>query len=414
MKRSQIKRRPMADTVLVSLEPEEREYRELDGDGLYFRVKPDGSKSWQLRYKKVDGKWSWLGLGGYGTGDHQLTGEQARRKVRELRDSTAKDGSIMATKRAKKLAELEAANNTFEHLAREWYATKRKKWTEGTAVRTIGALEKHVFPVFGRRPYIDILPMEWMDLLRGMEQTGIIEQTSRVRAMCREIYDLARVTGRATHNPLEGLQKFLLTKPAENFAHVSLEELPALLRAIRAYPHAPDIRIALQLLSMFACRPSELREASWHEFDLEACLWVIPSERMKRRREHIVPLSTQSIDLLRQLHNLTGAYSLLFPGRGDSTKPRSNAAFLMALRRLGYQGRQTPHGFRHLASTILNDHDFNSQHVEVQLSHVKEGVRGVYDKSIYLEQRKVMMQWYADYLDKLAAGNVVQLNRNAS
>lgn len=411
MKRNQIKRRPMADTVLASLEPEAKEYRELDGDGLYFRVKPDGSKSWQLRYKKADGKWSWLGLGGYGTSEHQLTGEQARRKVRELRDDTAKDGSIMATKRAKKAAELEAANNTFEHLAREWYAVKCKTWTEGTAVRTIGALEKHVFPVFDKRPYTGILPMEWMDFLRGMEQTGIVEQTSRVRGMCREVYDLARVTGRATHNPLEGLHKFLLTKPVENFAHVSLEELPALLRAVRSYPHATDVRIGLQLLTMLACRPSELREACWTEFDLDAGLWLIPAERMKRRREHLVPLPRQAVELLRDLQHLTGSYPLLFPGRSDTTKPRSNTVFLMALRRLGYEGRQTGHGFRHLASTILNENGFDSQHVEAQLSHVKEGVRGVYDKSTYLEQRKAMMQWYADHLDKLAAGNVVELKR---
>lgn len=411
MKRSQIKRRPLADTVLDSLEPEPKEYRELDGDGLYFRVKPDGSKSWQLRYKKPDGKWSWLGLGGYGTGNHQLTGGQARQRVRALRDDTSKDGSLMATKRAQRAAEVEAANNTFEHLAREWYAIKRKTWTDGTAVRTIGALEKHVFPVFGKRPYPGIMPMEWMEFLRSMEQTGIVEQTSRVRGMCREIYDLARVTGRALHNPLEGLHKFLLTKPVENFAHVSLDEMPALLRAIRAYPHAPDVRIGLHLLTMLACRPSELREARWAEFDLDAALWLIPAERMKRRREHLVPLPSQAVGLLRELRHLTGSYPLLFPGRGNTSKPRSNTVFLMALRRLGYEGRQTGHGFRHLASTILNEHGFDSQHVEAQLSHVKEGVRGVYDKSTYLEQRKVMMQWYADHLVTLAAGNVLELKR---
>ena len=411
MKRSQIKRRPLADTVLASLEPEPKEYRELDGDGLYFRVKPDGSKSWQLRYKKADGKWSWLGLGGYGAGDHQLTGEQARRKVRELRDNTAKGGSVLATKQAQKAAELEAANNTFERLAREWYSAKCKTWTGGTAVRTIGALEKHVFPVFGKRPFASILPMEWMNFLRAMEETGIVEQTSRVRGMCREVYDLARVTGRATHNPLEGLHKFLLTKPVENFAHVSLNELPALLRAIRSYPHATDVRLGLQLLTMLACRPSELREARWQEFDLDAGLWLIPAERMKRRREHLIPLPIQAIALLRELHNITGNYQLLFPGRSDTTKPRSNTVFLMALRRLGYEGRQTGHGFRHLASTILNENGFDSQHVEAQLSHVKEGVRGVYDKSTYLEQRKIMMQWYSDHLDRLAAGNVVKIKR---
>lgn len=410
MKRSEIKKRPMADTVLAGLEPEAKEYREHDGNGLYLRVKPDGSKSWQFRYKKPDGKWSWIGLGAYGKGSHQLTGEQARKEAAKLRDDAAEGGNPLATKRARKAAEEEAARNTFEHLAREWYATKRRGWTDGTAVRTIGALELHVFPVFGKRPYNGILPMEWMEFLRRMEQTGIIEQTSRVRGMCREIYDLARVTGRAQYNPLEGLHKFLQTRPAENYAHVSLEELPALLRAIRTYG-TPDVRIGLQLLAMLACRPSEIREARWSEFDLEAGLWLIPAERMKRRREHLVPLPAQAIELLCDLRHLTGAYPLLFPGRSDTTKPRSNTVFLMALRRLGYEGRQTGHGFRHLASTILNENGFDSQHVEAQLSHVKEGVRGVYDKSTYLEQRREMMAWYADHLDRLAAGNVVEFRR---
>lgn len=414
MKRNQIKRRPLADTVLASLEPEATEYRELDGNGLYVRVKPDGGKSWQLRYKRPNGKWSWLGLGGYGNGPSQLTGEQARKKARALIEGAASDGgSCLTTKRARKAAQAEAAGNTFEQLAREWYVTKCKVWTEGTAIRAIGALEKHVFPLFGKRPYSDILPMEWMDLLRNMERGGIVEQTSRVRAMCREIYDLARVTGRITHNPLEGLHKYLSSKPVENYAHVPLDELPALLRSIYAYPHAPDVRIGLQLLALLACRPSELRCARWDEFDLNARLWLIPSHRMKRRREHLVPLPTQAAELLQQLRNITGKYPLLFPGRNDTSKPRSNTVFLMALRRLGYEGRQTGHGFRHVASTILNENGFDSQHVEAQLSHVKGGVRGVYDKSTYLDQRRVMMQWYAEYLEKLATGNVVPLKRRA-
>lgn len=412
MKRNEIKKRPMADTVLASLEPEAKEYREHDGNGLYLRVRPDGSKSWQFRYKKPDGKWSWIGIGAYGKGNHRLTGEQARKEAAKLRNDAAEGSNPLATKRARKVAEDEAARNTFEHLAREWYDIKRKGWTDGTAVRTIGALELHVFPVFGKRPYNSILPMEWMEFLRRMEQKGIIEQTSRVRGMCREIYDLARVTGRAQYNPVEGLHRFLQTRPAENYAHVSIEELPALLRAIRAYG-TPDVRIGLMLLSMLACRPSEIREARWDEFDLEAGLWLIPAERMKRRREHLVPLPRQAIELLVDLRYLTGAYPLLFPGRSNTTKPRSNTVFLMALRRLGYEGRQTGHGFRHLASTILNENGFDSQHVEAQLSHVKEGVRGVYDKSTYLEQRKTMMQWYANHLDGLADGNVVKLCREA-
>lgn len=405
MKRTEIKRRPLADTVVATLEPDAMEYREHDGNNVYLRVRPDGKKSWQLRYKKADGKWSWIGLGSYPA----VTGSAARQKATELRAGTAEGSNPLATMRAKKAAELESASNTFEKLAREWYASKRKGWTNGTAVRTIGALELHVFPVFGTRSYREILPMEWMDFLRSMERKGIIEQTSRVRGMCREIYDLARVTGRATHNPLEGLHKFLQTKPVENYAHVSQEELPPLLRAIRSYPSATDIRIGLHLLSMLACRPSELREARWTEFDLKKAVWIIPSERMKRRREHLVPLPHQAVTLLRDLQHLTGHYPLLFPGRSDTTKPRSNTVFLMALRRLGYEGRQTGHGFRHIASTILNEHGFDENHIEAQLSHVKDGVAGVYNKAVYIKPRTAMMQWYADYLDELEQGDIAQV-----
>jgi len=417
LKRSELTRRsagsPLADTALSSLEPEAKPYDVPDGNGLYFRVKPCGSKSWVLRYKQPSGKWSWLGLGTYGKGNHQLTGKQARKKAAELKADAAEGNNPLTTKRARKLAEAERTGGTFEQLAREWYANKCKAWTEGTATRNLGALVKHVFPTFGKRPFSGIEPIEWMELLRGMEQTGILEQTSRVRAMCKEIYDLARVTGRAQYNPLEGLHKFLKTRPPVNFTHVSADELPALLRAIRGYKTL-DISIGLQLLSMLACRPSELREARWCEIDLESALWTIPAVRMKRRREHVFPLPHQALALLRTLHHFTGHYPLLFPGRHDTTKPRSDTVFLMALRSLGYEGRQTGHGFRHIASTLLNEHGFDENHIEAQLSHVKDGIAGVYNKAQYLTQRRTMMQWYADHLDKLAAGNVVEMKRAMS
>jgi integrase len=403
MKRSEIKRRPLADTTLTSLEPESAPYRELDGAGLYFRVKPNGQKSWNFRYKKPDGKWSWLGLGSY----PEVSGAAARQKAAELRADAASGKSPLATKHARKTSEQEAANSTFEVLAREWIEIRRPGWADSTAKRTIGALELHVFPVLGQRLYTEILPIEWMKFLQGMEKQGIIEQMGRVRRSCKEIYDLARVTGRAVHNPLEGLSRFLQTKPAENYAHVSAKELPALLRAINAYPHAHDLRLGLRLLMLTGVRPSELREAHWEEFDLANGLWAIPAERMKKRRPHTVPLSRQALEALEQLHRISGAYPLLFPGRNDRTKPRSNMAFNMALRRMGYEGRQTGHGFRHIASTTLREHGFPKEHVEAQLSHAEDGVAGVYNKAVYLEQRKVMMQWYADHLDELAAGNVI-------
>lgn len=404
MKRSEIKRRPMADTTLASLEPEASAYRELDGNGLYFRVKPNGQKSWELRYKKADGKWSWLGLGGY----PEVNAKAARQKAADLRADVAEGKNPIASKHARKAAELAAANSTFEALAREWFDTRRTNWEPGTAKRIIGALELHVFPVFGKRLYVEILPIEWMEFLRGMERKGILDQMGNIRRYCKEAYDLARVTGRAVYNPLEGLHKFLKTRPAENYAHVTADDLPELLRAINGYPHSHIVRLGLRLLALTGARPSELREAPWSEFDFDAALWSIPAARMKKRRDHVVPLSRQALEALAELRPLTGAYPLLFPGRNDHTKPLSNMAFNMALGRLGYRGRQTGHGFRHIASTTLREQGFPKEHVEAQLSHAEDGVAGVYNKAIYLEQRRTMMQWYADHLDKLAAGNVVQ------
>lgn len=397
MKRSEIKRRPLADTTLSSLEADTKEYRELDGKGLYFRVKPDGQKSWQMRYKKPDGKWSWLGLGGY----PEVSGSLARQKASELHADMSSGKNPLTTKQSRKTAALQASNNTFESLAREWFNTRRHSWEDGTAKRIIGALELHVFPIFGKRLYVEILPMEWMEFLRTMEQKGIIDQMGNVRRFCKEVYDLARVTGRAVYNPLEGLHKFLKTKPAESYAHVSKAELPALLRAVKGYPHSNTVRLGLQLMILTGARPSELREAPWSEFDLEAGLWSIPASRMKKRRDHVIPLSRQALAALKELHVLTGAYPLLFPGRNDRTKPLSNMAFNMALGRLGYAGRQTGHGFRHIASTTLRENGFPREHVEAQLSHAEEGVAGVYNKAIYLEQRRVMMEWYADHLEGL-------------
>ncbi|HZH88312.1 MAG TPA: site-specific integrase [Chitinophagaceae bacterium] len=228
--------------------------------------------------------------------------------------------------------------------------------------------------------------------------------------MCRDIYDYAKVTGRIDYNPLEGMQKYLIQGKKENMAHVSENELPALLRAINNYPTL-DSRIGLQLLAMLFCRPSELREAKWEEFDLENALWTIPDFRMKKRREHTIPLPKQAIQLLKELKSIHSESDFLFPSRSDKNKPKSDTVFIMALRRLGYEGRQTPHGFRHIASTLLNNRGFDERHIESALAHVKDGVAGVYNKAQYLEDRARLMQWYADYLEELADMKVIQFKK---
>lgn len=405
MKRTEIKRRPLSDTTLASLEAEDKVYREHDGGGLYFRVKPSGQKLWEFRYKKPGtGAWSWLGLGPYPS----VTGAIAREKAQDARTKVAQGIDPSTHKKAAAAAEKAKAESTFELLAGEWFDARKANWSEGYRTRVLGALKLHVFPKMGARAYVDITPMEWMDFFRAMEKKGIIDQTGNVRRYVKEIYDLARVTGRCRDNPVDGLHRFLQTRPSENYAHVSQDELPALLRAIDSYSGDRAVKIGLRLLILNGLRPSEVREARWCEFDLANAIWEIPAERMKKKRPHVVPLSRQSMDLLQELHTLSGAYELLLPGRIDRKKPMSNMVFNMALRRMGYQGQQTGHGFRHVASTLLNEAGFDENHIEAQLSHKKEGVAGVYNKAQYLDQRRKMMQWYADHLDQLEAGNVVQ------
>lgn len=407
MKREEIKRRPLSDTALANLEPESKEYRELDGKGLYFRVKPDGNKSWQLRYKKPDGKWSWLGIGGY----PEISGQLARKKAQELITDISKGENPIITKQERKRKELEDNNASFEALAREWLDTKQNRWVADTMTRNKGALEKHIYPVFGKRLYTSIRPIEWMNHLKGIQQEHkIYEQVNRIRAMCRDIYDYAKVTGRIDYNPLEGLHKFLEQGNKKNMAHVDEKELPQLLRAIDNYP-TPDMRIGLKLLAMLFCRPSELREATWAEFDLDSAVWNIPEQRMKKRREHIIPLPSQSVRLLQELKPLSGHSDYLFPSRSNNHKPKSDTVFIMALRRLGYEGRQTPHGFRHIASTLLNNKGFDERHIEAALAHVKDGVAGVYNKAQYLQDRKYIMQWYADHLEQLADDKVIEFKK---
>lgn len=405
MKRSEIKRRPLSDTTISSLDPEGKAYREHDGQGLYLRVKPTGQKLWEFRYKKpATGAWSWLGLGPYPS----VSGALAREKAQDARTLVAQGVDPSTHKKVTAAAEKAKAESTFEPLAREWFDARKTGWSKGYCTRVLGALELHIFPKMGARPYVDITSMEWMDLFRSMEKKGIIDQTGNVRRYCKEIYDLARVTGRATNNPIDGLHKFLQTKPAENYAHVSSDSLPDLLRAVDAYHGHRQVKIGLRLLIYNALRPSEVREARWSEFDFDRKVWEIPAERMKKKRAHLVPLTEQSLALLEELKTLSGAYSLLFPGHWDRNKPLSNMVFNMALRRMGYQGKQTGHGFRHIASTILRENNWPKEHVEAQLSHAEAGVAGVYNKALYLEQRRTMMQWYADHMDGLAKGNVVQ------
>lgn len=404
MKRQDIKRRPMPDTVIESLEPEAVMYRERHGDGVYLRVKPNGMKDWQLRYKTPEGKWSWLGLGGYGKAAHQLSGQGARQKAAELTQEAKERGvSLMEAKTPPEAAV--APLETFSQLTREWLKIKKdsKSWTDGTYERAESMLENHILPVMGSRGYTAIPASDWFNLFKGMEEKGILETIAKLRAHCRDIYALAQVTDRAQYNPIDNLHKFLAPSKNENFPHVSPDEVPELIRAIRGYKSRPKA-IGLQLLMLLAVRPSELREAEWNEFDLDAGVWNVAAIRKKERRDFLLPLPEQAIKLLRELHTYRTKEPFLFPGRSKGMeKPISNMTFNQALDRMGYRGRQTPHGMRHLFSTAANEAGKDYRIVDSALAHKVKGVEGVYNKAQYLSQRRELLQWWADRVDTMAA-----------
>ncbi|MEN8360082.1 tyrosine-type recombinase/integrase [Acinetobacter baumannii] len=403
MKRTDPIKKPMKDTVLSSLEPEaDTEYRINDGDNLHFVVSPKGNKRWDFRYKNpLTQKWNWMGLGAY----PEVSGKLARQKAAAARELLADGIDPKEHRDQEKQALLNSDKFSFKSLAVEY--CNNKTWTDGTRTRNEGALNNHVYPLMGNRDYRKITKKEWLDLIRDIQKklhprTGkpIVEMGNRIRGLCRDIYDLAEVTGLIEFNPLSGLEKFIEKHKQQNMDSVKIDELPKLLVDIRAYPSRVT-SIGLQLLSMLACRPTELREAIWDEFNLEKGLWIIPSKRMKKRIEHTIPLPIQALTLLNELKTYSGNSAYLFKSRSDSNRPVSNNTFNKALKSMGYQGKQTPHGFRHIFSTELREQGFARDHVEAALAHKVGGVEGVYNKAIYVEPRKAMIQRWADYLDGL-------------
>lgn len=397
MKRTQIKNRPLKDTVLNGLEPEEKEYRELDGNGLYFRVKPNGNKSWQLRFKNTEGKWSWRGLGSYPS----VNGATARERAYEMQKALS-NGEMLYTQEELKVMALESDNALFSQLMNNWLHSKKANWDADTFRKEKQSIEKHLIPVFGEREYLKITSQEWFEFFQNMQrELQIYNRVEKLTSNCRNAYDLAKFQGKINFNPLDGINKFLDKGNSDNMKHVSIEELPLLINAIRTYS-SRKISIGLELLALLFPRPQELRYATWDQFDFDKRIWIRPASIMKRGIAHAIPLSSQAIVLLRELETFKTQSNLLFPGRGSLNDPISDNTFNTALNRLGYKGRQHPHGFRHIASTALNNKfSDKEQVVESTLAHLKKGVKGVYDKGAHYEERIGMMQWWADEIDRL-------------
>ncbi|EOU9533744.1 tyrosine-type recombinase/integrase [Cronobacter dublinensis] len=374
----------------------EKAYTLNDGMGLSLLIDTTGSKGWRFRYRFA-GKLKMISFGVYG----EVSLAEARQKREECRSMLAKGINPSEARKAEKIALRFAHENSFEAVAREWHSTKTTTWSEGYAKEVLNCLEKDIFPYIGQRPIEQIEPLELLTVLQKIEKRGALEQTSKIRRRCGEVLRYAVATGRAKYNFAPDLATALSKPKTQHFPFLTESELPAFVKALENYEGSLVTKYATQLLMLTGVRTIELRAAEWTEFDLDKALWEIPKERMKKRRPHLVPLSTQAINILKKLYVITGNYSLVFPGRNDARKPMSEASINKVIKLLGYHGRLTGHGFRHSMSTILHEHGFESAWIEMQLAHVdKNSIRGTYNHAQYIQKRREMTQYYSNFLFK--------------
>lgn len=354
-----------------------------------------------MKYR-VAGKEKKLSIGVY----PDISLAEARLKREEARKIVASGGDPSEQKQVERQAKKINIDNTFKAIALEWHEYKRPNWSKGYAEDLMEAFENDIFPDIGKRPVAEIKPLEILTSLRKLEKRGVLDKLRKIRQACNQVFRYAIVTGRAENNPASELASALPPPKATHYPHLLPDELPDFLRALSTYSGSKVTQLATRILMLTGVRTIELRQAEWKEFDFEKGLWEVPKERMKMRRPHLVPLSDQVIDALQQLHAVTGRYNLVFPGRNDITKPMSEASINQVLKRIGYHGKATGHGFRHTMSTILHEQGYNTAWIELQLAHVdKNTIRGTYNHAQYLEQRRGMLQWYGDFIDGLEHGD---------
>lgn len=385
---------PLNDMQIRRAKPEVKAYTLGDGQGLSLLVEPNGSKSWRFRYRYA-GKPKMISLGVYPT----ITLAEARARRDEARKIVAAGKNPSEVRKEQKLALRIQSENAFEKIAREWHQMKSAKWSAGYASDIIEAFQNDIFPYVGTRPVGEIKPLELLNVLRKIEKRGALEKMRKVRQRCSEVFRYAIATGRAEFNPAADLSSALEVHKSNHFPFLKSDEIPDFLRALDSYAGSRLVQIATKLLMVTGVRTIELRAALWQEFDLDNAIWEIPAERMKMRRSHLVPLSTQALGFLNELKSMTGNYRYVFPGRNDPNKPMSEASINQLIKRIGYGGKVTGHGFRHMFSTLLHEQGFNSNWIEIQLAHVdKNSVRGTYNHAQYLEQRRQMLEWYSKKL----------------
>jgi integrase len=401
---------PLAEIQVRNAKPREKPYKLFDGGGLFLEVARCGSRIWRFKFRQKNGKENTLTFGRY----PEISLLEAREKRLAARRLIAHGIDPAKHRDDAKRKAAERASNTFEKIAREWYANKIPTWSERTARSTLRRLEADIFDKIGDRPIDELKHRELIVVLRKIEQRGASEVAHRMKAVCSQIFSYAIQCGLTDRNLVVDMKDVLKTRRASHFAAIDADELPAFLGALerqeaRMYKAT---RIALRLMLLVFVRTSELIETAWSEIDLEKGEWIIPWQRMKRGRltvnpdmtNHHVCLSRQALVLLRRLHAITGHSKHLFPNQRDHERPISNNTILVALERMGYKGRMTGHGFRALAmSTIKERLEYRHEVIDRQLAHApKDKVASAYDRAQFLAERRRMMPDWADYIDAVA------------
>ena len=396
---------PLTDTAIRSAKPQAKAIKIFDGGGLYIEISPAGGKWWRCKYR-FGGKEKRLSFGVY----PDVSLKSAREKREAVRQQLARGIDPGEVRKAAKLTQ--AGLESFEAIAREWHVKFSPGWVPSHGDRILRRLERDVFPWLGKRPIAEIKAPDVLAVLRRIESRGAQETAHRAMQNCGQVFRYAVATGRAERDPTGDLRGAL--PPPKEKHHASITEpkrIGGLLRAIDAYQGFFATKCALRLSPLVFVRPGELRKAQWSELDLEKAEWRIPAERMKMREQHIVPLSRQAVEILRELEPLTNRAMLsrpnspryVFPSARSHDRCMSENAILAALRRMGYTNEEmTGHGFRSMASTLLHEQGWNHQAIERQLAHAeRNGVSAAYNFAEHLPERRKMMQAWADHLDAL-------------
>lgn len=400
------------DTQIRNLKPIEKSRKYFDGGGMCLLVTVSGSKLWRMVYH-FDKKEKLLSFGEYPTvslKDARERREGAKRLLSQDIDPGAHKKAIVADRIAEQA-------HSFKNIALEWYENQTEQFTAKHRGHIIFRLNTYLFPAFGNVVISKLEPQDILAVVRPVEKKGLLETSHRLVQLVGQIMRYAIATGRAKHNIAADLRGALKPRRAQHRATITEpEKIGPLLRAIDGYEGYFPLCCALRLAPLVFTRPTELRAAEWSEVDLDAKEWRIPAARMKMRQQHVVPLSDQAVRILKELEPFSGGGKYLFPSIRTDDRPISDVTMLAALRRMGYEKHELcTHGFRGMASTLLNELGYNSDWIERQLAHGERNeVRAAYNHAQYLPERRKMMQEWADYLDELRKNGVEHTIRTAA